>query len=213
MTTPLLKIDTGNAETLPVPDDALLIYDLEQSGGRRLLTLGVEAPAGSASGHRVRTVLRLRAGDDLAEHRVLYSFSGEDVNAELVGSADGRHVYSSVGGDRVRAWDGYRLLALPPTERRPRQLAVARDLLVARNADATFSVWNRHTRALLFDLYLFRDFNWLLVRPSGQHVHTPGAARFLACPTAATGQLPDPCPDLPGLRHQGATAPADLLDP
>ena len=210
ITAPLLKIDTGNAETLPVPDDALLIYDLEQSGGSQLLTLGVEAPEGSASGHRVRTVLRLRAGDDLARHRVLHSFSGEDVDAQLAGSAYGRHVYSSVGGDRVRTWDGYRLLPLPPTERRPRQLAVARDLLVARNADATFSVWNRHTRALLFDLYLFRDFNWLVVPPSGNHVHTPGAVRFLACPAAATGRR-TPCPDFPGLLRQGAAAPADHL--
>ena len=179
VTTPLLQIDTGNAETLPVPDDALLIYDLAQSGDRQLLTLGVETFEDAAAGHRVRTVLRLRDGNDLTRQRVLHSFSGEDVSADLAGAADGRYVYSTLGGDRVRIWDGHRLQALQSTDRVPRQLAVVRDLLVARNADATFSVWNRHTRALLFDLYLFRDFDWLVVQPSGRYAHSPGAGRFL----------------------------------
>lgn len=179
VTTPLLQINTGNAETLPMPDDALLIYDLAQSGDRQLLTLGVETFEDAAAGHRVRTVLRLRDGNDLTRQRVLHSFSGEDVSADLAGAADGRYVYSTLGGDRVRIWDGHRLQALQSTDRVPRQLAVARDLLVARNADATFSVWNRYTRALLFDLYLFRDFNWLVVYPSGRYTHSPGAGRFL----------------------------------
>jgi hypothetical protein len=83
----------------------------------------------------------------------------------------------------VRIWDGTRLLEMERTDRQPRQLIVAGDLLIAHNADATFSVWNRLTRRVLFHLYLFRDFNWLVVRPDGGYLHSPGAERYLATPS------------------------------
>ena len=179
-TTPLLKIDTGNAETLPVPDDALLIYDLAPSRNSQLLTLGVETPVGAAAGHRVRTVLRLRTGDapDPATSSAQLLRRGRQRHARRFGGRPARVLHPRRRpGTNV---DRYRLHALQPTERRPRQLAIVGDLLVARNADATYSVWNRHTRALLFDLYLFGDFNWLAIQPSGKYFHSPGAGRFLA---------------------------------
>ena len=179
MTTPLLKIDTVHAETLLIPDDALLIYDLAQHASGQLLTLGVEPPRTGVDQGRVRTVLRMRDGSDLDLQRVVHGFSGEDLSATLAEAPDRQRVYSTLGADAVRVWDGTRLQEMERTDRQPRQLTVAGDLLVARNADATFTVWSRFTRAVLFHLYLFRDFSWLVVQPNGDYFPSPGAERYL----------------------------------
>ena len=181
-TTPLLKIDATHAETLLVPDDALLIFDLAQHAKGQLLTLGVEPPrdgVGSGSG-RTRTVLRMRDGSDLARQRLVYGISGEDLSATLAEAPDRQRIYFTLGADAVRVWDGTRLQEMERTDRQPRQLLMVGDLLVARNADATFTVWNRFTRGVLFHLYLFHDFNWIVARPNGDYVHSPGAEQYLA---------------------------------
>lgn len=179
-TTPLLKIDATHAETLLIPDDALLIFDLAQHASGQLLTLGVEPPRVGVDRGRTRTVLRMRDGSDLARQRVVYAFSGEDLSATLAEAPDRQRIYITLGADAVRVWDGTRLQEMERTDRQPRQLVVAGDLLVARNADGTFTVWNRFTRGVLFHFYLFHDFNWILARPNGDHVHSPGAERYLA---------------------------------
>ena len=180
LTTPLLKIDATHAETLLIPDDALLIYDLAQHASGQLLTLGVEPPRDGAARGRMRTVLRMREGNDLARQRVVHGFTGEDLSAALVEAPDRQRVYSTLGADAVRVWDGTRLQELERTDRQPRELVVAGDLLVARNSDATFTVWNRLTHSLMFHFYLFRDFNWIVVQPDGEYFHSPGADRYLA---------------------------------
>ena len=179
-TTPLLKIDATHAETLLMPDDALLIFDLAQHASGQLLTLGVEPQPDGVDLGRTRTVLRMRDGSDLARHRVVYGLSGEDLSATLAEAPDRQRIYSTLGADAVRVWDGTRLQEMERTDRQPRRLIVAGDLLVAHNADATFTVWNRFTRRVLFHLYLFRDFNWIVVRPNGNYVHSPGAKQYLA---------------------------------
>ncbi|MDE0023278.1 MAG: hypothetical protein OXP69_02585 [Spirochaetaceae bacterium] len=179
-TTPLLKIDATHAETLLIPDDALLIFDLAQHAGGQLLTLGVEPPRDGVDSARTRTVLRMRDGSDLARQRLVYGFSGEDLSATLAEAPDRQRIYFTLGADAVRVWDGTRLREMERTDRQPRQLVMVGGLLVARNADATFTVWNRYTRRVLFHLYLFHDFNWIVARPNGDYVHSPGAERYLA---------------------------------
>ncbi len=179
-TTPLLKIDATHAETLLIPDDALLIFDLAQHASGQLLTLGVEPPRDGAGSGRTRTVLRMRDGSDLARQRVVYGFSGEDLSATLAEAPDRQRIYFTLGADAVRVWDGTRLQEMERTDRQPRELVMVGDLLVARNADATFTVWNRFTRSVLFHLYLFHDFNWIVARPNGAYVHSPGAEQYLA---------------------------------
>ena len=186
-TTPLLKIDATHAETLLIPDDALLIFDLAQHASGQLLTLGVEPPRDGVGSGRTRTVLRMRDGGDLTRQRVLYGFSGEDLSATLAEAPDRQRIYFTLGADAVRVWDGTRLQEMERTDRQPRGLVMVGDLLVARNADATFTVWNRGTRRVLFHLYLFHDFNWIVARPNGDHVHSPGAEQYLA---SASGRQP-----------------------
>lgn len=177
---PLLRIDTATAETILLPDEALLIYDLAQHAAGDLFTLGVEsAPAGSGPAP-ARTVLKRRTGGDLIRQYVLDSYAGEDLFAALAAAPDGRSVYSSLGQDTVRVWDGRRLQELERSGHRPRRLAVAGGVLVAHNADGTFTVWDRAARAVLFDLYLFRDFEWLVVERSGRYAHSAGARRYLS---------------------------------
>lgn len=177
---PLLRIDTATAETILLPDDALLIYDVAQHAAGDLFTLGVEsAPAGSGPAP-ARTVLKRRTGGNLIRQYVLDTYAGEDLFAALAAAPDGRRVYSSLGQDTVRVWDGGRLQELERSGHRPRRLAVAGGVLVAHNADGTFTVWDRATRAVLFDLYLFRDFEWLVVEQSGRYAHSSGARRYLS---------------------------------
>jgi len=177
---PLLRIDTATAETILLPDDALLIYDVAQHAAGDLFTLGVEpAPAGSGPA-QARTVLKRRTGGNLIRQYVLDTYAGEDLFAALAAAPDGRRVYSSLGQDTVRVWDGGRLQEMERSGHRPRRLAVAGGVLVAHNADGTFTVWDRATRAVLFDLYLFRDFEWLVVERSGRYAHSAGARRYLS---------------------------------
>ena len=177
---PLLRIDTATAETILLPDEALLIYDVAQHAAGDLFTLGVEsAPAGSGPAP-ARTVLKRRTGGNLIRQYVLDTYAGEDLFAALAAAPDGRRVYSSLGQDTVRVWDGRRLQELERSGHRPRRLAVAGGVLVAHNADGTFTVWDRATRAVLFDLYLFRDFEWLVVERSGRYAHSSGARRYLS---------------------------------
>ena len=177
---PLLRIDTATAETVLLPDAALLIYDLAQHVSGQLLTLGVES--GGVGGRRAqtRTVLKRRTGRNLTQQRILDAYAGEDLFAALVAAPDGRRVYSSLGLDTVRMWDGRRLAAMERSGHRPRQLKVTAELLLARNADGTFTFWDRTTHAVLFDLYLFRGFDWLAVARGGGYAHSPGARRYLA---------------------------------
>ena len=177
---PLLRIDTATAETILLPDEALLIYDVARHAAGDLFTLGVEpAPAGSGPA-QARTVLKRRTGGNLIRQYVLDTYAGEDLFAALAAAPDGRRVYSSLGQDTVRVWDGGRLQEMERSGHRPRRLAVAGGVLVAHNADGTFTVWDRATRAVLFDLYLFRDFEWLVVERSGRYAHSAGARRYLS---------------------------------
>ena len=179
ITTPLLQINPATAETLLLADDALFIYDLARHASGHFLTLGVEAADSPAGQPGTRTVLKQHGGSSWDYHRSLHTYAGEDLFAALVTAPDGQRVYSSLGLDTVRMWDGRRLLRLERSGHRPRQLTVADNLLLARNTDGTISVWDRHTRAFLFDLYLFRGFEWLVVEPGGRYTHSYGAARYL----------------------------------
>ena len=113
------------------------------------------------------------------QERILDAYAGEDLFASLVAAPDGRLVYSSLGLDTVRVWDGRRLVAMERSGHRPRQLGVTADLLLAHNADGTFTVWDRSNHTVLFDLYLFRSFDWLVVTRSGSYTYSPGAQRYL----------------------------------
>ena len=177
---PLLQIDTATAETVLLPDAALLIYDLAQHASGQLLTLGVESASAGAGRSQARTLLKRRSGTTLVQERILDAYAGEDLFASLVAAPDGRLVYSSLGLDTVRVWDGRRLVAVERSGHRPRQLDVTADLLLAHNADGTFTVWDRSNHAVLFDLYLFRSFDWLAVTRGGSYTHSPGAQRYLS---------------------------------
>ena len=176
---PLLQIDTATAETVLLPDAALLIYDLAQHASGQLLTLGVESASAGAGRAQVRTLLKRRSGTTLVQERILDAYAGEDLFASLVAAPDGRLVYSSLGLDTVRVWDGRRLVAVEESGHRPRQLGVTADLLLAHNADGTFTVWDRSNHAVLFDLYLFQSLDWLAVTRGGSYTHSPGARRYL----------------------------------
>ena len=177
---PLLQIDTATAETVLLPDAALLIYDLAQHASGQLLTLGVESANAGAGRTQARTVLKRRSGTTLVQERILDAYAGEDLFASVIAAPDGRTVYSSLGLDTVRVWDGRRLVAMERSGHRPRQLRVTAELLLAHNADGTFTVWDRSNHTVLFDLYLFRSFDWLAVARGGSYTHSPGAQRYLS---------------------------------
>ena len=164
-TTPLLHVDTITEETLPLSIDALLVYDLALLDNGRLFSLGMDAGG-------TRTVLQQHFGRHALFSRDLDSYRGEDLFATLAVAPDRRQVYSSLGVDTVRVWDGRRLLDLERSGHRPRQLTATDTLLLAVNADGTVTVWDRTSRRVLFNLYLFQDYEWLAVTPQGRLVHS-----------------------------------------
>jgi WD40 repeat protein len=172
---PLLHVDTDTEETLPLSLASLLVYDLALLDNGLLVSLGV-AKEGR------RTVLEQHFGRHAAHSRVIDAYPGEDLFAALAVAPDRRQVYSSLGEDTVRAWDGNTLLDLEQSGHRPRQLTVTDTLLVSVNADASFTVWDRARRSVLFNLYLFRDLEWLAVSPPGEVAQSRGADRYVVTP-------------------------------
>jgi WD40 repeat protein len=174
LATALMAINIVTTETVPVPDSAMVIYHLAHAQSR-LLTLGVEAGAGGPV-----TVLKEHTGADFERKHTLDRFLGEDLDASVVVEPAGRRFYSSLGTGSVSEWNGTRLVEMEAPGHQPRDLYVVGNLLLSLNADSTITVWDRRTRQVVVDLYVFRDNEWLAATRDGSVLRSAGGARYLA---------------------------------
>ena len=172
--TALVQIDIATTETVPLSDPALVIYDLEHTLGT-LVTLGIEPGATGPV-----TVLKQHSGPSYRSKRTIHRVANEDLGASVVVDPAGRRFYSSLGSGAVREWTGARLVDLEESGHQPRRLYVIGDRLVALNTDRTLSVWDRISRELLLDLYLFRDHEWLAATADGVVLSSRDSSRYLA---------------------------------
>jgi hypothetical protein len=178
---PLLHINSLTGETVSIADSSLFLYDLlydGNSGG--LFSLGVDRLGGELS-----TLLRYHFGTGLEKERILFTFTGEDLSADLAADDSGR-LYTSLGWHSVQVWDRGRLYEMEPSQGIPRRLESMGNMLYALNRDSTLTVWDRNSRRILYTFYLFRELEsegghaWAALSPGGDALATPGAYAFLS---------------------------------
>jgi hypothetical protein len=159
---PLLQITERTGETVAISDPSMFVYNLVFDPlEANLYTLSVDGGGGPG-----RTRLKLHSGYGFERSRVLLDYAGEDIAAGIAVDSQGR-VYSSLGFERVAVWDGDHLERLEEARHVHRDLYVAGDKIVAGNRDGSFTFWDRETRRLLLDLYLFQDSSWGVELPDG----------------------------------------------
>lgn len=158
----VVRIDPRTQETVAVRTPAFLstkIIDADDS----LYSVGlVESADGS-----VRTVLIHHAGARLERTEEISSLPRESTDIGAVYHRPTQTVFTTVSSHGVVAYRDGTLEQLPMTAHYPKQLYLANDLLIARNADGSLTFWNARSRVLLFDLYLFEGGEWLAMGRDG----------------------------------------------
>jgi len=173
----LIRINSKTGETAPIQDSSLLVYDLAYDPDRdRLYTLSV----GSADGSGAVTGVHVRSGRSQSNPETLMHFDGEDLSASIALAGD--QLYSSVGYSQVRFWSEGRVQTLQRTRHIPRELTVSGRLLISLNRDSTLTIWDRRSRQVLADLYIFKDYSWIAVFPNENAYISRGADGYLILP-------------------------------
>jgi WD40 repeat protein len=172
---PLLRINTRTGETVPLTDQRWVTYGLQIDARRqKLYSVSISYDDDSP-----KTFVRLHEGGGLERSRPIIQFAGEDPGAAILFEASRERIYTTLGYEGVRVWDGGRLARLEEPTHIPRDLALADRLLVARNTDSTVSVWDTRTGKLELEFYLFRDLSWLAVLPQEHAYVNNGADRYI----------------------------------
>jgi len=177
--TALLQINTATGETVPIPSSDRLVFDLAYgSATGNLYTLGVQGEGG-----KLRTVLSIHDAATLSSGVPLLTVSGTDLGATMVIDPQSGNLYTTLGYRGVRRLDAggspqaYTLFQR--TDHIPRGIAIRNDWIVSLNSDSSLSVWNKHTGQWILDFYVFKNWSWMAMLPSGRFYASPGALRYL----------------------------------
>ncbi len=172
---PLLLIDRRTRETVRVASDDTVVYDLIYDPGLdRLLSLSVRSDRGESFSE-----LKSHAGEGYQSVAVLQRYRGEDATADLWWDEAASVAYTTLGYSEVRAVAGNRTSTFSSTGHLPRKIVLDGNRLFALNSDGTVSLWNTRTRREILTLYVFKDYEWLVVTPSGEYLCSPGGEQYL----------------------------------
>lgn len=172
---PLLHIDTVTGETVPVYDSNLMVFrlaaDIEHE---RVFSLGLENRGGTQY-----TVLKVHRGTAFERSTTILSYRGEDLSSSMVYDSGTGALYTTLGMDGVRKWNGSSLTMFEKTNHIPRRLFLGGGFLFAINRDKTVSMWDTRNGRHVLDFYLFEDYHWAAVFPDGTFFSSDGAVRHL----------------------------------
>ena len=155
---PLLEINLVTGETLPLKGDSFIIYDIARFKHNKFITLNLKKTQLDTI-----TQIELYDQDGLISPVVLDSFFGEDLHASLISSNGFEEVYSSLGEGSIKSWDGDILVEFEKSFFQTRKMISLDDHLVAINTDGSFSVWDKTSKNLLYDIYVFEDKEWVVL--------------------------------------------------
>lgn len=172
---PLLHIDTVTGETVPVYDSNLMVFRLAaDTGNERVFSLGLENRGGTQY-----TVLKVHRGAAFERSTTILSYRGEDLSSNMVYDSGTGSLYTTLGMDGVRKWNGSSLTMFEKTNHIPRRLFLGNGFLYAINRDKTVSMWDMKNGRHVLDFYLFEDQHWAAVFPDGTFFSSDGAVRHL----------------------------------
>jgi hypothetical protein len=163
----LVKIDTRTGETVGIRNPNALIFNvLLDPSGREIYSVGVDE-AGA-------TNLLRHAGSGYEQVTVLDSVAEEGTEASIALDPTPRRLYASLGRDRVVAWDGAQLRAVPVQGSAARKLAARNGLLYSLNRDGTVTVLSGQSGRRLAEIALFADGEWCALFDGGRYAASPG---------------------------------------
>jgi len=88
-------------------------------------------------------------------------------------------LFRSLGDGRGQSWDGRDIKVYQATRHIPRYIKATNHLLFSLNKDSTFTIWDRQSRTVILDLYLFKDYSWIAVFPNENAYISEKADHFL----------------------------------
>jgi hypothetical protein len=163
----LVKIDTRTGETVGIRNQNALIFSvLLDPSGREIYSVGVDESGA--------TNLLRHAGSGYEQGTVLDSVAEEGTEASIALDPTPRMLYASLGRDRVVAWDGALLRAVPVQGSAARKLAARNGLLYSLNRDGTVTVHSGQSGRRLAELALFSDGEWCALFDGGRYAASPG---------------------------------------
>ena len=174
-TSPLIKINTKTGETVPLSNYSLLSYELAYSKKtKRIYSLGIDN-----AGEHSRSQFKVHRGRGYEREKVLFSFPEEDFSASIIIEPEGKLVYTSLGYNLIKVWNGKKLNYFEKSSNIPRELYVADKFLISLNKDLSLTIWNRFRKKKIYDLYFFDNFVWVAEFPDGNYITSEGAEEFL----------------------------------
>ena len=177
--TALLQINTATGETVPIPSADRLVFDLAYGTATgSLYSLGVQG-----RGADLHTVLSVHDAATLSSGVALLTVPGTDLGATMAVDPQSGDLYTTLGYQGVRrlaaggAPEAYTLFQR--TDHIPRKVAIENGWIVTLNNDSSLSVWDKSTGQWVLDFYVFKNWSWLAMLPSGRFYASPGALRYL----------------------------------
>lgn len=171
----LIRIDSQTGETVPLADSSLLTYDLIYDDmDDTLYTLSIDR-----SGGKTNTRVKYHYGEGLEKSRAVLNYQGEDLFASLDYDNADKTLFTSLGYGRVQSWDGRDIEVYQATRHIPRYIKVTNHLLFSLNKDSTITIWDRKSRKVILDLYLFKDYSWIAIFPNENAYISENADHFL----------------------------------
>jgi len=168
--TALEKIDVQTKESVPIPDERFMIYSVV-SGLSDIYSIGVERNSQGVS----ETSIVKHDIDNPGKSRVIFTVSGEDLNATILPDPTDRNVvFTSLGGT-VRKISGNRKTVFQWNEEIS-YLAVRAEVLYGLDLDGALVLWNSLNGNPLLKVYFFDNGGWIAVPPDSSKLWaSPGA--------------------------------------
>ncbi len=172
----LLSIDTITGETVALAGINSFTFDLVFDPRRDVLySIGIDS-----SGN---TNLCANRGKGMEAQSLIASSKGGDLSAGLAIDPLNGTLFSSLGFQDVKAWNGLTLSA-PPTDFEagdviPRRPAARGDLLGSLNSDSSVTLWSMVSGKAIGTLYLFTNKEWCLIYPNGTFTASAGGSAMI----------------------------------
>lgn len=155
----LIRINPKTGETVPLVTPSFLIFDMVYDpGDRSLYTLSLEK-----RGNNIFTTLNHHSGRRLENFETLYSVDEEDLKAKIGYDHDNNRIYTTAGSLDILNISGKVHFTLENNNKNPNTVFVQKNGIYAINSDGTVSMWDKESGKHLFDLYIFKDYSWVIV--------------------------------------------------
>jgi WD40 repeat protein len=155
----LIRINPETGETVPLDTPSFLIFDMVyDSRESTLYTLSLEK-----RGNDIFTTLNRHSGRRLEKYETLYSVDEEDLKAKIGYDRENNRIYTTVGSLDILNISGKVHFSLENNNNNPSTVFVQNHGIYAINSDGTVSMWDKESGKHLFDLYIFKDYSWVIV--------------------------------------------------